>query len=219
MKSFPNMQQPDGSLYCGAYCVVATLYAFDKLPFTAPPSLNRYDIQTKSFSGPKLDIVDSSNLTDLALELYKVTGILTKGTNPEYGHHSESYNSLGAMLYILQECGLKAEVVFQDQAALEAIQKNFPIEFELIETLGSPIEILANDPPSPKASTPKDSVLISVIEHSDLHYVANNDRGEWFDSDMDNHLYHWKPIEEWKSDQEEKREGASWYGVSIRVRE
>ncbi|GLQ74275.1 hypothetical protein [Vibrio penaeicida] len=210
MNSFPSMQQPDGSPFCGAYCVVATLYAFDKLPFTAPLSLNRYDAQQKSFTGPKLDIVDSSNLVELALEFYKVTGILTPGPNPSYVDGAGN-NSLGAMLSILNQCDLKTEVVFKNEETLDQIRSVFPIEIELIEKLGVPISLLDNND-----STPSDSVLISVIAYPELHYVVNNHQGEWFDSDLEAHLFHWDKIESW-DESNNKREGASWLGVSIQV--
>lgn len=61
------------------------------------------------------------------------------------------------------------------------------------------------------------SMLVSVIsENSSLHYILNNEQGEWFDSHLKERVQLWDPIETWyKSDN--KRDGATWLGVSIRV--
>ncbi|TMO65652.1 hypothetical protein [Pseudoalteromonas aurantia] len=61
------------------------------------------------------------------------------------------------------------------------------------------------------------SMLVSVISvNSSLHYILNNEQGEWFDSHLKERVQLWDPIETWyKSDN--KRDGATWLGVSIRV--
>ena len=49
-----------------------------------------------------------------------------------------------------------------------------------------------------------------------LHYILNNEQGEWFDPHLKERIQLWDPIETWyKSDN--KRDGAMWLGVSIRV--
>ncbi|KJY73703.1 hypothetical protein [Vibrio nigripulchritudo] len=210
MNSLPSMQQPEGSLYCGAYCLVATLYAFNKLPFHSPLTLSRYNRVDKSFSNTSIKIEDSSNLTELAMDFYQVTGILEEGFNPEYIDEA-GYNSLGAMLYILKECGLKTEVLFKDPDTHVQIQSAFPTEIELVNKLEVPISYLNSD-----SSTPDNGVLISVISYPNLHYVVNNSSGEWFDSDLEEPLFHWDQIERWDSS-DNKRENASWLGISVRV--
>lgn len=67
-------------------------------------------------------------------------------------------------------------------------------------------------------STPSNTMLMSVISVNDsLHYILNNAQGEWFDSDIEGSHAKWDFIEKW-NDTSNKREGAFWLGVSIRVK-
>ncbi|WP_246210372.1 hypothetical protein [Vibrio aquimaris] len=61
-------------------------------------------------------------------------------------------------------------------------------------------------------------MLISVISVNDsLHYILNDAQGYWFDSHIAEGNAAWGFIENWHSTAN-KREGASWLGVSIRVK-
>ncbi|MCK6263954.1 hypothetical protein KP803_11800 [Vibrio sp. ZSDE26] len=212
MSIFPKMRQPEGSLYCGAYCIVACLKSLNKLPLTSSFELHKYDAKEVAFTGSAIEISDSKELKDFALELYKVTGIITPGENPDYIEHS-GYNSLGAMLYVLRQFGLECEVIIRDEQTNEYLRRAFPIEFELIEKLGVSTKML-----SLGKSTPDKTMLISVISVNDsLHYILNDAQGYWFDSDIAGTSAEWDFIENWHSTAN-KREGASWLGVSIRVK-
>lgn len=212
MSIFPKLRQPEGSLYCGPYCVVACLAALGRLPFTSSIELRRYVPEEVEFAGTSIEINDSYDLTSLALELYKVTGIITPGENPDYIEHS-GYNSLGAMLYVLGQFGLQCKVVIRDDETNRYLRKVFPVEFQLIETLQVPVSILDME-----ESTPNKTMLISVISVDDsLHYILNSAQGEWFDSGVDDVTNsNWDFIENWHSSSD-KREGASWLGVSIQI--
>lgn len=212
MSIFPKLRQPEGSLYCGPYCVVACLVALGRLPFTSSIELRRYVPEEVAFTGSSIEINDSYDLTSLALELYKVTGIITPGENPDYIEHS-GYNSLGAMLYVLGQFGLQCEVVIRDDETNRYLRKVFPVEFQLMEKLQVPVSILDME-----ESTPNKTMLISVILVDDsLHYILNSAQGEWFDSGVDAVTNSkWDFIENWHSSSD-KREGASWLGVSIQI--
>jgi hypothetical protein len=212
MSIFPKLRQPEGSLYCGPYCVVACLAALGRLPFTSSIELRRYVPEEVEFAGTSIEINDSYDLTSLALELYKVTGIITPGENPDYIEHS-GYNSLGAMLYVLGQFGLQCKVVIRDDETNRYLRKVFPVEFQLIESLQVPVSILDME-----ESTPNKTMLISVISVDDsLHYILNSAQGEWFDSGVDDVTNSkWDFIENWHSSSD-KREGASWLGVSIQI--
>ncbi|RZP53777.1 hypothetical protein D8T48_22270 [Vibrio vulnificus] len=212
MSVFPEMRQPEGSLYCGPYCIVACLKGLNKLPLALPFELRKYNAKEVAITGSSTDISDSDELKDLALELYKVTGIITPGENPDYIEHS-GYNSLGAMLYVLRQFGLECEVLIRDTQTNEYLRRVFPIEFELIEKLGVSTKTL-----SLGESTPDKTMLISVISVNDsLHYILNDAQGNWFDSDIAGTSANWDFIENWHTTTN-KREGADWLGVSIRVK-
>lgn len=212
MSIFPKLRQPEGSLYCGPYCVVACLAALGRLPFTSSIELRRYVPEEVAFTGSSIEINDSYDLTSLALELYKVTGIITPGENPDYIEHS-GYNSLGAMLYVLGQFGLQCKVVIRDDETNRYLRKVFPVEFQLMEKLQVPVSILDME-----ESTPNKTMLISVISVDDsLHYILNSAQGEWFDSGVDDVTNSkWDFIENWHSSSD-KREGASWLGISIQI--
>jgi hypothetical protein len=211
MNSFPKMRQPEGSLVCGPYCLVACLQALELLPLESPIELNKYSKQGKKFNGDVVTLSHKHNLLDLASELYKITGIITPGQNPDYIEHS-GYNSLGAMLYVLGKLSLNSEVVIKNNKALKELNSAFPIEFELIKALNIPICIL-----NEQESTPNGTLLMSVISANDsLHYVINNSLGEWLDTDIENGNTNWDFIEKWNSTNN-KRDDATWVGVSIRV--
>ncbi|MFH4735403.1 hypothetical protein [Vibrio diabolicus] len=198
--------------YCAPYCIVACLKSLNKLPLTSSLDLHKYDAKEVAFTGSAIEITDSKELKDFALELYKVTGIITPGENPDYIEHS-GYNSLGAMLYVLRQFGLECEVIIRDEQTNEYLRRDFPIEFELIEKLGVSTKML-----SLGKSTPDKTMLISVISVNDsLHYILNDAQGYWFDSDISGSSATWDFIEDWHSTAN-KREGASWLGVSIRVK-
>ncbi|MEE3878081.1 MULTISPECIES: hypothetical protein [Vibrio] len=165
-----------------------------------------------AFTGSSIEINDSYDLTSLALELYKVTGIITPGENPDYIKHS-GYNSLGAMLYVLGQFGLQCKVVIRDDETNRYLRKVFPVEFQLMENLQVPVSILDME-----ESTPNKTMLISVISVEDsLHYILNSAQGEWFDSGVDGVTNSkWAFIENWQSSND-KREGASWLGISIQI--
>ncbi len=211
MKTFSNMKQPEGSLYCGPYCMVACLESIGKLPLKSPVELKQYDSIQKDFCGSSVVVGYKQHPTDLAIELYKVTGIITPGENPRYIEHS-GYNSLGAMLYVLEQFGMGCEVVIRDRSTYQYLTSVFSVEFELIEKLGIPIAILDQNP-----STLDSTMLISVISvNESLHYIANNAQGQWFDSHFEESVAYWDFIENW-SVSKNKREGAIWLGVSIRI--
>ncbi len=212
MSLFPNMRQPEGSLFCGPYCIVACLKRLNKLPLLSPFELRKYDATEVAFTGASVEISGSEKLKDLALEIYKVTGIITPGENPDYIEHS-GYNSLGAMLYVLSQFGIECEVLIRDAQTNEYLRRVFPIEFELIEKLGVSTKTL-----SLGKSTPDKTMLISVISVNDsLHYILNDAQGNWFDSDIEGTSAAWDFIENWHSTAN-KREGAFWLGVSIRIK-
>lgn len=209
---FPEMRQPEGSLYCGPYCIVACLKGLNKLPLTSSFELRKYNAKEVAFTGASVEVSGSDELKDFALELYKVTGILTPGENPDYIEHS-GYNSLGAMLYVLGQFGIECEVLIRDAQTNKYLHRVFPTEFELIEKLGVSTKTLSLD-----KSTPDNTLLISVISVNDsLHYILNDAQGNWFDSDIVGTSAKWDFIENWGSTAN-KREGASWLGVSIRVK-
>lgn len=212
MSIFPKLRQPEGSLYCGPYCVVACLAALGRLPFTSSIELRRYVPEEVAFTGSSIEINDSYDLTSLALELYKVTGIIKPGENPDYIEHL-GYNSLGAMLYVLGQFGLQCKVVIRDDETNQYLRKVFPVEFQLMEKLQVPVSILDME-----ESTPNKTMLISVISVEDsLHYILNSAQGEWFDSGVDGVTNSkWAFIENWHSSND-KREGASWLGVSVQI--
>ncbi|WP_082856208.1 hypothetical protein [Vibrio sp. HI00D65] len=65
---------------------------------------------------------------------------------------------------------------------------------------------------------PFNTMLISVIRvNGSLHYVLNDDQGNWFDSGITGTSAEWDSIENWHSTAN-KREGAAWLGISIRVK-
>lgn len=211
MNIFPKIRQPEGSLYCGPYCVVACLYALERLPLTSSLELQKFDSKTTAFTGNSIQVNGSQGLIDLALELYKITGIITPGENPDYIEHS-GYNSLGAMLYVLRQFGLKCSVVIRDDGIYKYLRQVFPTEFELIDRLDVPVNTLSEG-----KSTPDGTMLISVISvNGSLHYILNNALGNWFDSDISDSSAAWDFIENWESTVN-KRSGASWLGVSIRI--
>ena len=211
MNNFPKMKQPEGSLYCGPYCIVACLHALNRLPLTSPLTLRQYVPKEIAFSGPSIDISESTDLKGLALALYKITGIITPGENPDYIEHS-GYNSLGAMLYILRQLGLICEVIIRDVQTHDYLHRVFPTEFKLIEKLGVPTIILNSN-----KSTPNNTMLISVISvNNSLHYILNDAFAHWFDSHLADAVAQWDFIENWNTTTN-KRFGATWLGVSIRV--
>lgn len=209
---FPNLRQPEGSLYCGPYCITAYLKSMDKLPLSSPLKLHKFDAAQVSFTGAPVEVNGLEELKDFAFELYKVTGIITPGEYPDYIEHS-GYNSLGAMLYVLRQFGIECEVLIRDAQTDEYLRRVFPIEFELIEKLGVSTKIL-----SLGKSTPNNTMLISVIRvNGSLHYVLNDAKGNWFDSGITGTRAEWDSIESWQI-AANKREGAVWLGISIRVK-
>ena len=211
MISFPQLKQPEGSLYCGGYCVVACLQAFDLLPLTSPILLNRFDRSSKRFVGTEVAVTDKKDLDAMAIDIYAITGILSEDGAPPYVENSGS-NSLAATIYVLNKFGLKTEVVISNELALSSLKAFVPAEFELFEQLGAPVVVLNGEP-----ATFPNSALISVIALPKLlHYVVNNDRGEWFDPQIGVYCESWDPITEWDTDCR-KRENANWLGISIRV--
>ena len=84
---------------------------------------------------------------------------------------------------------------------------------DLIITQGVSTKIL-----SLGKSTPNNTMLISVIRvNGSLHYVLNDAKGNWFDSGITGTRAEWDSIESWHT-AANKREGAAWLGISIRVK-
>ncbi|MEI8598958.1 hypothetical protein P4S64_19230 [Vibrio sp. M60_M31a] len=117
------------------------------------------------------------------------------------------------MLYVLGQFGLQCKVVIRDDETNRYLRKVFPVEFQLMEKLQVPVSILDME-----ESTPNKTMLISVVSVDDsLHYILNSAQGEWFDSGVDDVTNSkWDFIENWHSSSD-KREGASWLGVSIQI--
>lgn len=148
MNLFPNLRQPEGSLYCGPYCVVACLQALNRLPLASAVELRQYDVRDVAFTGPCVEVNGSLDLVELAMKLYKVTGIITPGEHPDYIDHS-GYNSLGAMLYVLGQFGLKCRVIIRDDETDKYLRRVFPVEFELMSKLAVPITTLLTGQSTP----------------------------------------------------------------------
>ncbi|MEZ8009699.1 MULTISPECIES: hypothetical protein [Vibrio] len=196
---------------CGPYCLVACFHALELLPLESPIELHKFNKLGKKFNGDVVTLDHNHSLLDLASELYSITGIITTGKTPDYIEHS-GYNSLGAMLYVIEKVGLNSEVIIENNQILIDLNEEFPIEFELIKDLKVPIRILDE-----QESTLNETILISVLSvNGSLHYVINNSSGEWLDTDIENGNTNWDFIEKWNSTSN-KREGADWVGVSIRV--
>ncbi|MGF1758833.1 hypothetical protein L4D76_12995 [Photobacterium sagamiensis] len=211
MNNFPNLRKPEGSLYCGPYCVVACLYSFGILDKVLPAELNRYDPVTKTFDGRSVSVLSNHNLDQLAITIYEITGILTRGVNPKYIEHSGN-NSISAMVYILNKFGLKTELIIKDKATYSELYQAFPSEFELMDTMETSVTILNKN----SAALPN-SILISIIGYPNTtHYVASNEQLEWFDPELDGNTFDWDAIELWDVSAK-KRQSAYWLGVSIRV--
>ncbi|CCN72910.1 hypothetical protein [Vibrio nigripulchritudo] len=212
MKAFPNIKQPKGSLYCGPYCTAACLHAFELLPLKSPKKLSRYAHAEKAFNGESIELTEELGLEAIALEFYKVVGIVTKGENPTYIEHS-GYSSLAAMLYVLGEFDLNTELVVSNSARLSYLKSVYPTEFELIDKLNVPICILDDEP-----STPNGTILISLIlDPGSPHYIINNSRGEWLDTNIEENSPSWDFIEKW-GETDKKYKDSTWVGISIRVR-
>ncbi|GAK82698.1 hypothetical protein JCM19238_241 [Vibrio ponticus] len=211
MLAFPNIKQPQGSLYCGPYCTVACLYAFEQLPLKQAKLLQRYNRTEKAFNGGVVTISENLDLEEAALEIYKIIGIVTKGENPSYIEHS-GYNSLAAMLYVFGEFGLKRELVVRDSQTLSYLRRAYPTELELVDKLDVPICILDNQP-----STPDGTILIPLIMDPDSpHYIINNSRREWLDTNIEEISPDWDFIEKWQ-ESDKKYKNSTWVGVAIRV--
>ena len=212
MKAFPNMKQPEGSLYCGPYCTAACLHAFELLPLKHPKIINRYTHEEKAFNGEAIELSDKLSLEEMALEFYKVVGIVTKGENPTYIEHS-GYSSLAAILYVLGEFDLNTELVISSSENLSYFKSVYPTEFELINKLNVPICILDD-----VVSSPNETILISLIlDPVSPHYIINNSRGEWLDTNIEEVSPKWDFIEKW-SDTDNKYKNSTWVGISIRIR-
>ena len=54
---FPKLRQPEGSLYCGPYCITAYLESMDKLPLSSPLKLHKFDAAQVSFTGAPVEVM------------------------------------------------------------------------------------------------------------------------------------------------------------------
>ncbi|CAH0533831.1 hypothetical protein VST7929_01706 [Vibrio stylophorae] len=210
MHPFPNIHLPNQAILCGPSCIVACLDSFNLRQHSQPRLLRRFSMQSMTFTGELIRLDTSQTLTSLLAQLYQVTGILSEGDYvefvPEHG-----FNSLAAMHHVLSQFGFETEMVFRDPSTRAYMTEAFRSEATLMKDLGVPAVYY-----SPQWRQ-KESILIAVIAYErTIHLVACNHRGEWFDSDLPEHIYYWDDIEHWQQSQN-KRGKAQWMGIAMRV--
>lgn len=213
MNKFPKLKQPEGSILCGAYCVVASLSAFGSIPLTECKKLRKFDISSMSFSGEAVLLKPNDSLSDLVNKVYQVTGIVSENSPGQFTSES-GLNSVVAMAYVLEEFGLKTDLIVRDKWVSDALSHQNSQELLLLESLNIPVVILAESP-----LVDKNSVLISsVIADFGSHYVATNSDGMWFDSAKGLNTAPWGCITEWNMTHKAKF-GYEWFGVALRIRD
>ncbi|KXF81939.1 hypothetical protein [Enterovibrio coralii] len=212
MRVFPDLKQPDGSLYCGPFCLAAMLTVLNRLPIESAVTVKRYNGDHKEFCGEDVPLFYASgDLSGFGKQIYKLTGIITPGEYPDYIEHS-GYNSLAAMVHVMTQFGLQAEVIIRDEQTKGYLETVFPVEFELLNDISVPVSLLNGE-----RSTPEGCYLISVIAvNGSLHYILNTANAEWFDSHLAVDDTSWDFIEKWDGSGT-GRDGASWVGISLRV--
>lgn len=204
IKPFPKLAQLPGSNVCGAYCVAATLDAFGLFPMVLPFQIN-------SFFGKQLSIPRNISLKTFADHIYLITGILDPVKSSKY-IESNGLNSLAAMAYVLKKCNLNVKVFFKDKSAFESLKEVYPNEIELLRS-----KITVSSFLNERVSTALNNIVIYAIQHDSggTHYVANNERGEWFDPAAINDDILFKSfvtIEEFT-----EQNGWKWLGVCLNI--
>ena len=204
IKPFPKLAQLPGSNVCGAYCVAATLDAFDLFPSVLP-------LQINSFFGKQLSIPRNISLKAFADHIYLITGILNTDEPSKYVENN-GLNSLAAMVYVLEKCNLNVRLFFKDKSAFESLEEIYPAEIGLLKQ-----KITVSSFLNERVSTALNNIVIYAIQHDSggTHYVANNERGEWFDPAAINDDILFKSfvtIEEFT-----EQNGWKWLGVCLNI--
>ncbi|MGR5130601.1 hypothetical protein [Photobacterium swingsii] len=213
LNKFPKLKQPEGSILCGAYCVVASLSALGIIPFAEPKILRKFDISSMSFCGEAVQFDPDDSLYDLVNKVYQVTGIIDED-NPGQFISELGLNSVVAMAYVLEEFGLKTDLIVRDEWTYGALSHQNSHELLLLESLNIPV-VISGEPPL----VAHNSVLIpSVIAEFGSHYVATSSNKAWFDSAKGVNTSSWGCITEW-NDTHKARFGYEWFGVALRVQD
>ncbi|MCG7499759.1 hypothetical protein MHO82_23105 [Vibrio sp. Of7-15] len=211
MNKFPKLQQPEGSILCGAYCVVASLSALGIIPFSETKRLKKFDIASMSFCGETVQFNPHDSLYDLVNKVYQVTGIINED-NPSQFISESGLNSVVAMAYVLEEFGLKTDLIVRDEWTYGSLSHQNSHELALLESLSIPVVI--SDEPSLVESN--HVLIVSVVADFGSHYVATSSNKVWFDSAKGVNTAFWGCITEWTATQK-SRVGYDWFGVALRV--
>ncbi len=212
MNDFPKMKQAKDSLECGAFNIVACLYALELIPIKTQLKLNKYNNTENNFSGNEVIINIGDDLEILKNKIYSITGILSE-ENPQQYINSSGLNSIAAMAYVIIIFGLKVEVLVKDQSTIEELKIEYPSEFLIIDKLEVPVTILPNS----QIELHKCLLISAIVYPDDIrHYVSCNDKGRWFDPGVGENNLKWDPITEWSSSLN-KSNNADWLGISLRV--
>lgn len=106
----------------------------------------------------------------------------------------------------------KCKSFFKDKSAFESLKEVYPNEIELLRS-----KITVSSFLNERVSTALNNIVIYGIQHDSggTHYVANNERGEWFDPAAINDDILFKSfvtIEEFT-----EQNGWKWLGVCLNI--
>ncbi|WP_045381251.1 hypothetical protein [Vibrio campbellii] len=209
----PNLRQKDGSYLCGAYSVVACVRYFGLE--NRKVNISLFDVDNGFFSNKSIEVNTSLESNELAQYIYKITGIGLPMSDGEYVN-SDGFNPMFMVVHVLRSFGF--DVVLTCSPGAEAfLGSQYPDEYQRLKSSNIRFES-DNAEQFTNAGSLKISVIFYELPNGTLtsHYVTNDDKGSWLDTELDEHPIYWDKINDWNNSTN-KRQGARWAGVSLIV--
>ncbi|MFH6926937.1 hypothetical protein ACHQEN_21380 [Vibrio vulnificus] len=209
----PNLRQKDGSYLCGAYSVVACIRYFGLEDRKVDVPL--FDVNTRCFSDKTREINTSLEANELAASIYKITGIGLPMTDGQFVK-SDGFSPIFMVAHVLKNFGF--DVVVVCEPGTEAVLGGqYPDEYHRLKSLNIRFE-LDNAEQFTNQGSLKISIILYELPNGTLtgHYVINDEKGLWLDTELDEHPLHWDKVNDWRIS-DNKRQGGHWTGVSLVV--
>ncbi|MGF1736844.1 hypothetical protein [Photobacterium satsumensis] len=211
--SLPNLRQKDGSYLCGAYSIVACIKYFELI--NRKVKIPLFDVENCCFSEKYTEVDTSLEANDVAESIYKITGIgypMADGKFVESG----GFNPLFMVVHVLKCFGFEVETACSPDAEV-FLSVQYPQEYQRLKSSNLRLKI-----DNSEQFTDPGSLKISVIFYElpdgtlTSHYIINDEKGCWLDTELDEHPLFWDKIGIWDISSN-KRQGGVWTGISLVV--
>ena len=179
---FPNLKMDSNVSSCGAYCIVATLFAKQYFPIKSPIKLHRFCPNEFNFTGEYLNIDKNHSIQEVIDTIYQVIGIIDEVSVSTYNISQQGYCSMIAMAYVYKVFGLNPRILISNNHTHEKIKSLFPQEIQLNSNseLQFPVEYVR------EASININNFVLPLMIHKPLdemhyHLIAVNTNNEIYD--------------------------------------